>query len=128
MTVLIRRVDNKMNKHRARELWEVTSRWCDWLSKPSRLNLPGNHALPRDDSDLKHYYLDGNKRSKANFVRITCCPWTTEGVDRKSVHTLEAAQKPRLTAKETAATQKLDPKQALGSKGAIKFCANKWGL
>ena len=24
-------------------------------SRPPRLNLPGNHALPRDDSDLKHY-------------------------------------------------------------------------
>ena len=34
---------------------------------------------------------------------------------------LEAAQNPRLTAKETTATQDLDPKQTQASEGAIIF-------
>ena len=67
------------------------------------------------------------QRSKANFVLITCCLWTTGGVKRESVEALEAEQSPCLTAKRTTATQKLNLKQTLAREGAIKFCASHRG-
>ena len=42
------------------------------------------------------------------------------------MQTLQAAQNPPLTAKETTTTQELDLKQTNASKGAIKRYANHW--
>ena len=42
-------------------------------------------------------------------------------VDSESVQALEAAQNPRLNAKEMTTTQKCDPKQTHASEWAMKF-------
>ena len=56
------------------------------------------------------------------FARTTGC------VDRESLRALDAAQNPRLTAKEMTATQKCDPKQTHASEGTMEFCAKRDNL
>ena len=88
----------------------------------------GESASSNNQTDLPTW----KQRSKANFDSdhlLLVDNWSLDsgGDDRESAQALEAAQNPRMTAKETTATQKLNPKQTHGSEGTIKFCANHLG-